>query len=562
VSDADQPGSGLERIWSLHRIATLYCFVAAAIVAGFAQYDLLPGHDLAQIVPLIVQLLLSGTALAAMAWLRRSHSFLSRSVSVRYATFLLEYGLGLIGLILAGETVFGLTSYNALALLLIVPGLAPFLPLFAVGGEERSPGAEVLAELPKVPSITIARLFLQTALSQGLLYAAFFGVLMLAFRWYAILKRVLWTTTRFDFSALAHSYVKQASDFWPVIVIYVCLCLFIGIVLAFAQWGPYVRQGLGRLWERLGATPLSEQQREFVQSKLQALWDYANAPEQEAKSIAAILVPVLPALAFAGLAFWLVVDSASWAERLFSAPPFPAGWQLLVRDGSWTVGPTILSCLVAWAVYRLSIDLWPRAFQDALVSDLRRSSTLEPSKIRALRNSITRDMRRGVVGADTTFDPRTYLAARRRRFSRRFYVVGLISFVAAVLIAWRGMASYSVVTEQGIDDIGFLTGAHYHYAFGDVATVRLQCFWSDKSTDLTYETVFRDGRSDKLLFLKDLPGSLVPLERIDLKLRSIGTHFEPVADNPRGLQNARNCAKMFGKKYGDVAGFAQIMQLD
>ena len=480
MSETDQRGFGLRRIRLLYRAATLYCFIAAAVVAGFAQYRLLPGHDLDQIAPLIAQLLLNGIALAAMAWLKHSDSSLSRSMTATYAIVFFPIGLGWVGLVLAGQAIFGLTTTNAPALLLIVPGLMPFLPLFTAGSEERSPGDEVLADLPGVPSTTIARLFVQTILLQAFLYATLFGVLIAGFQWYAILKRVLWTSARFDFYAFLRFILGQADDF--VIILYLSVCLFIGIVMALEQWGPYLRQSFRRLRERLGAAPLTEQQRETIQSKLYALWEYANAPEQEPKSIAVILVPLLSAFAFAGLAFWLVVDSTPWTSWLFPDPPLQPNetWRLFVRDSSWFIGPMFLSGPVAWAVYRLSIDLWPRAFRDALVSDLRRSPELNLSKIRALRNFLTRDVRLGVISADASFDPRTYLAARRLRFSRRFYVMGLISVVVAVLILWRGMASYTLVTEHGFDEVGFFTGAHSHYAFADVVTVRLQCFWSEK----------------------------------------------------------------------------------
>ena len=184
------------------------------------------------------------------------------------------------------------------------------------------------------------------------------------------------------------------------------------------------------------------------------------------------------------------------------------GWNLVVRDGGEMIWPLLLIWPAAWSLYRLVIDFWPRALNQTLLFDLQSGPTLDTTKIRTLRRALERDVRSGKM--EKQFDPRAYLLSRRRRVNRILYPLSIVTFVAAVLLAWRALATCTVATDAGIDDVGFLTGRHFLYHYVDVKSVRPECFLNH--TDIKYQVEFRDGRHVDLLYPKDLPEKFCQLE--------------------------------------------------
>jgi hypothetical protein len=159
------------------------------------------------------------------------------------------------------------------------------------------------------------------------------------------------------------------------------------------------------------------------------------------------------------------------------------------------------------------------------------------------------------------FDPRGYLLERRRRSSRRLYLASAAALLLALLAGWRAVSTFTRVTDAGFEDVAFFTGQHIFYRYDDVVSVRPECFLGNHG-HVSYQVEFRDGRSADLLFEKDLPQNLPALKRIDARLRRSRAAFEPLAEAPIGLRNARECTETLGKKYGDQLGFAQIMHVD
>jgi hypothetical protein len=531
------------------RAGALFCLLAAASVGALAKDGLLPGHDLAQIVPFVIQLIVNGLAL----WIVAGPGVASgwRLYEMRLGSFLFAYGLGIMGLVLAVDAAFDLTRSNAPALLLIVPGIAGLLPIF-IGAEERYAGAEVLNEIPRLPLGPLLAGFGGSVVKQTIGWVLLIAGLYLLYEWVFVLKHVLWSGTSFDLIRLAENNFRDALLVWPVIAGFA----FIGVIVAVSTWGPLLRGAFEGLKERLGFSGLTPDQRAIVQERLQRLWDYANAPEQENASIAVLFLPLVPTIALIALGVWLMANSESISVWLFP-PPAAAGWSLVVRDSGAMLWPAALLCLVGWSVYRFCTDHWPRALHYAIVSDLQKGPALEPSKVRALRRAISREVRRG----EGMVSPQDYLLARRRKLSRRVHIVATVALLPALLIGWRGLANYTRVTEAGFDGVDFFTGRHFAYGYGDVVSVQPQCFL-ERNNKIAYEVTFRDGRDSDLLVEKDLPASLPALKRIDQRLRRTHAVFEPLAGNAHGLQNAHECVRTLGNQYADGKGFAQIMHAE
>ena len=536
------------------RGSALYCLFVAAAIGVLAHFALLRGHNLTQIAPFLAHLVLNGFLLGVVA---ASHSpetsWLLHSRAIRLSSFFLTYGLGIVGLFLAGRAAFDLTSSNAPALLLIVPGISGLLPVFTAP-EEKYVGPEVLNEVPRVPLGPLLTAFSGSVVRQTIGWTLVLAGSFLLFEWYFVLRQILWSGAHYELVSLAENNLRGALQAWPALI----PLSLVGLVVELPAWGPLLREGIR---ERLGLVSLSSDQRAVVRERLQRLWDYANAPEQEGGSIAGLLLPLVPAIILIGLAFLLITKSESLADWLFppSSTQPTSPWSLVVRDSSPMIWPILLLFPVAWSLYRLGTDHWPRALQQALVSDLQRGPALNPSKVRALRRDISLEVRRGKP--DSTVSPREYLLRRRRRSSRRLHTVSVVALLLALLISWRCLASYTLAYEGGFDSVDFLTGRHFSYSYSDVASVRPECFLG-RNKDVAYQIAFRDGRHADLLFAKDLPAHLPSLKLVDQELRRSQTVFHPLADSPTGVQKARECVRTLGSEYGDSQGFAQIMHVD
>ncbi|MBV9991211.1 MAG: hypothetical protein JOZ72_07940 [Alphaproteobacteria bacterium] len=540
----------LDRIRPYQRGGALYCLIAAVAIGASARAGLLPGHDLAQIAPLSGHLVVNGLSLWFAAGAVTGPG--QRSAMMRVGVFLSSYALGIVGLILAVSAVFDLTMLDAPALLLVVPGLAGLLPILA-GGEERHVGAEALDELPRIPFGPLLAGFAGSVVRQTIVWIVLFAAFFLLVEWYFVLKHVLWQGARYDLFSVARNNIAAALDAWPVVV----PLFFIGIVTASSGWGPLLRPAVEGFKERLGFASLTPHQRAIVQARLYRLWSYANAPEQEGGSIAALFLPLVPAFAFVGLALWFLWESQAVAEWLFPAtgPRSPGAWSLLVRNHKALIWPTMLIVPAAWSLYRLGTDLWPQALKQALVVDLQKGPGFDMGQIRALRRAIARDTRQS--RDESAFAPPGYLLEQRLRRSRWLYAASIVALLVAVLVTWRSLAGYTLITDAGFEDVGFLTGRHF-YRYDEVVSVQPTCFLL-RNDDVGYQVEFRDGRSADLLEESDLPGALAPLVRIDERLRHSRAAFRPLADNPLGLESARDCARTLGAKYGDGPGFARIM---
>lgn len=276
MPDANQPRSGLERSRPYEFAAAAYCLVVAGVVGALAGAGRLPGHDLVQIAPFIAQLIVTGIAVGFAAQVSGSHSWLGGSTLLRGGSYLFAYGLGMLGLILAGHAAFGLTKFNAPALLLVVPGLAVVLPAFLTDEPQYS-GAEVLNEPPQIPLRIIFGGFGASVVRQSIGWTMVIAGFLVAVQWYMALKDVLWNNTRYDVIGLANSDLAFAEQAWPAIFPF----LFVGVVFAFSSWSPLLRQAWERIKEGFGFAGLSPQQRAVVQERLRVLWAYANAPENK-----------------------------------------------------------------------------------------------------------------------------------------------------------------------------------------------------------------------------------------------------------------------------------------
>ncbi len=292
MSDIDKAYARFVRQQRYFWAASIYCFAAVAAIAASAVLGRLPGHDLDQISPLLLHLALNGSIIAIFTWSRKSVSLLANSITVQIGSLLLGFGIGLVDLDLAISAALALTPANAPALLLIAPGIAMLLPMLPTFSRGPGPSAEVLEEPPRVPTSELAPVYAGVIADWILLIFTLSVAYELARPWYAVLKSVLWTATRYRFSDALHPDLLRNLEWRPAALL---VAVFILLLVCYAVF-MLARNQLRRR--------LSEGQRELVQSRLRALWEYANAPEQPSRSVATVLLPLIP---------WLVVFVASLA---------------------------------------------------------------------------------------------------------------------------------------------------------------------------------------------------------------------------------------------------------
>jgi hypothetical protein len=553
--EANEAGANFGRLQPYLWAAGIYCLVAVAGLAAFAYVGRLPDHDLNQIAPFLAHLTLNGIAIVFFAWSRQSDSPVARSATLRVGDLLLLFSLGLVGLILAIQAAFELTVANAPALLLFVPAtvpLLPFLPMFSPRSADY-PGAEMLDELPRLPMGETARLYAGFTIRMTLFFAALFIAIEIAPVWHGILRNVLWSGARYGVVEVVYaaflviSHTPQAAFMIAGVFL---LLVFSGVTALIGQ-------------AREGRRAVSEEQREFVQSRLRSLWDYANSPGQPTLSTSVSLVAIIPFLLTYGFGFFLLVKSDVIAQWLAPASRFvtEAGWYMFVRNDRAAMFPLFLSSLVlGYSSYRLCIGVWPRALQGTLLYRLQRGRTFRLDDVNGLRRDLTKDVLRDDAHA---FDPRRFLLARYRRVSYRLYLASLVLLSLSAILVWRMLFSYVLVTDAGFTSVSFFTGQRTFHRYSDVDHVHLECSppKKDSGSSISYQVGFKDGESAELLSYDRLSSSADGVGRVDERLRSSGTRFVLFVDKVLGVRGAQACVDRLADEYGHAAVLARIMHL-
>lgn len=514
---------------------SVYCFIAALALAVGAHFGRLPGHDLNQIVPVLIHLLFNGVSLAALAWPLRPSSLISGLLRMGGLMFGLVFGL--IGLALGVQALFGLTVLNAPALLLAVPGaalIAILLPGY-IRIRRSYPSVKALEEIP--PPSLVSAVIISVGFS---IYAVLLlGAVKLAPFWFTALKSVLWTKTRYGAVDFTQAIIALTRHFPALVALGVSL-----LVTASVAW-TLLRQRLRK--------PLSKEQREVVRSRLRALWDYANAPDQKSRTVATWILPLILATGVYVMAIVLPAHVDEFVQGF--APPSKAvaaqSWYFFVRDEDVALLIAFLFSLfagmaLAFSIYRLCVDLWPRALQGELVSSLRQGSFRRTS-VDSYRRALEKEVWRGKTSA---FAPRAFLLNLRMRVSWRTYLATLSLVLVSAAVVWRCINSYTIATDSGLEVAPFLSIEEHHYRYVDVARVRIDCH------RYSYEVEFRDGRSAELWGRS--PTSFESIARVDRHLRESGAKFVVVVDK-RGVPGVRQCVSSLAQYYGNADVLTRIM---
>lgn len=515
---ADQPDDRIARWRGTRRVAAISCFIGATVVAVLAYKHALPGHSLSQIAPFLVHLGLCGVMIVMFARWRRH-------IVVPVFFF------AIFGIITVINALAQLTWQNAAALLLLLPSIVLLELLDGSGGADVKP-----------PRATLR------AAVYGFLYLTVYYVLIVAtvvavFVWFDVVTDVIMKGVDVDLLHKVVVTVRYFAEHWWLAAFALAGSALVALITVLASLA----------YERaLHIGPLTDEQNDLVQTRLQQLFDYVNAPEQEvSKAFPSFMTQFMAASAlFFAVTFGLMEALDLAANRLFPAASVLDERQLVIRDTAPIALALILLIATIWSLCRFWVDRTPNAFKKALVEELQDADKNQ-------QRWLIRDLARTVRDTTGTFDPGAFLRSRRRRKSRHVYSAGLAAFVLAGLVIWRVLASHTLATENGIEQVSFFTG-HVRHSYADVERVLPECRWQNRGdTKLRYWVFFRDSQYVGLLYNKDIPQMIGPLRHVDSHLRQTGARF--VLED---AANLRKCVRDVSERYGHRDAFAQIMHVE
>lgn len=546
--------------WALRTIlATALALFAAAALLVWLPGAAVPGAGLGWAMPVALHCVLNGAAYYVVWRLHRPGADASGLAAATVA--FLAYGFGAVDTFLAGAAALDFSLKMAPALLFAVPAAVGWLILSLddlAKGQTEIPDDVALEEPEDLPVKTAA--WAQgIAVVYSMIWIAVFvfgfaaGTMWFYIVWYAIRDHQvfsLWQIGSLMADAIGTNWIYALS-----------LTAVFGAIVAIFGAFAVLRGPVKRLWRRLGHG-LTDEQRQLVEERLRALWDYANRTEDRKGAWVAILL--LPLAVFGvifGGSFVLLIyadHAAFWLYRQMHA--LPPGWHLFEVSTAGFVFVIAASLMIAWSVTRLIVDRWPFGLEVAITAGLRRGVGQQGSEVGQTRRRLKALVRSGRMKAGQPFDPRQHLLNERRRASRWLHGFALLAALVAVYAAWASMNNYTLITPDGIRDANGLTGTVQAYRFADVERVRLQCTLDIKGdTHFGYEAWLRDGQEIPLFHEKDLSDNLPVLLRIDAILRSQTTKFV-TADPATGKAAVEpECVDGISEDIPDKAGVRRLL---
>jgi hypothetical protein len=543
--------------------AAAYCFCVAVGLAVLAELRWLPGHSLSQFTPFLAHLCLMSVILCGIAMLpEREHTKASLVGLELGVVFIL---LSFISLFLGVEALTRMTARNAPALLLVPPVLTFFVAVFSSGrlrGGEKPRAEQPEPTTRSEPGPVSIGSIVWSALTATVANAVYFAV-AIAVAFAQLFVGIIWGFgiwivlggARFNsikpFVVGLH-YIARP----PILQVLIAFAVFLLLLRLLGDMIPT----WASVFTYIRLSHASEAQRDLVQTRFRALWDYANGPRPiRPRSLAADLAILVIPFVIVVCALSLVFENEELATWLFPPSLHGAGWYLVERNAGFEMMLLFLgSLLIAGSIYRLTIDLWPAAFEGAIISPLRRG-TLDAPRFRSFLRTLLRDVRKGAISSELPFDPRTYLSARRLGRNRIFYTLSFVVFLLSLLFAWRGLASYTLIDEHGFESVQFFTGQHVVHGYQDATKVLRYCDW--QKGNLSYDVVFRDRDLVDVFLKGDGIGKKLPaLLHVDQNLRRGRAIFVPVVSAQPTLSGPACVHLLAQRDRGtDALGLTQIM---
>ncbi len=544
--------------------AAAYCFVVVVALAIMAQLHWLPGHDLHQFWPFLALLGLIGAGLCGAAMLpeREFGTAFWAGLELGYVLVLLTF----MSLFLAADALAHLTASNAPALLLIPPGLTFFVAAVfssvSFRGDKKKDAPQPETKTRTEPGPVSARSAVWRAAAATVSYASYmivssalvFGEMYVAVVWGFGVRAVL-GGAHFDALRSAAAWLHFIAQ-PPILIVLAAFAAFLVLGSLAATTVPMWTS----VFTHIRLSSATDAQKELVQTRFRALVDYANVQRRVvASSLATNIALWLALFLVIAAAFWVGLNNDALAVWLYPPHLHGAGWYLDERKSNGATVPLVFaSFLVAASVVRLVNDLWPSLFEGVLIFPLRRG-TADAGHVRSLFRALLRDVRKGTSSPDT-FDARGYLRARRLRRSYALYAVTGLALVLAGLVGWRGFATYTLIDNQGFEDIQFFTGEHIFYRYQDAMKVLLMCDW--KENNMSYDILFRDQEFSILLNWESYRKKTPALVRVDENLRRAGVKFGPVVSAQPKQLSGPECVRALGRQNGVEADAVRIMHAD
>ena len=552
--------------WPLRVIfaTSLLLFLGAALLTVLVASGMLAGRDLAQITPLVVHLILNGTAFYLCWQVRQPGALFSGAAIIRMLVSFLAFGFGAVDLFLSGSAALSFSFQTAGALLFVVPGVAGWM-VFDLDGEakkQKDDGDDaVLAEPRELPPSLSAQIYGIYAAYYAVFIAVLFVETIAGTLWYYVLWGALNEGVTFDLGSVSGTFVAAVRSNLTLIAVY--SGIIAALIIAMGVWA--VMSGpLNRLRRSFGFGILTDEQRALVNERLRAIWDFANAPGRKSGLVFSVVIPLvlfgicgilalLPLIYSDEIALWLFRQQHAEPRGWYFFMNFSAGALLLVF---------VAAALLAWSMWRLIADIWPGAAESIVLSGLQRGVAQEGSAVGQTRRMLKRLVRAGAITRDQAFDPLSLLFARWRRTTRVLYVVTALVLIATVVVAWRSLNSYTLATADRIEEIGFFSEQPITYSYREVAEVRLTCTVDLRNeTHFSYEVGFKDRSTIELFYEKDLAAQLPAMLQIDDILRRQGTKFVFEFDGGKSAVQPE-CLDEISASLTDKHGFKRLMHAE
>lgn len=498
------------------------------------------------------------------AWLvYRPHAEVSGLT--QWAVQMGAYAFGAVDTFLAGRVLFDYQPQNAVLLALVLPAAVGWLILSIddfrkkraeeTAVEDAAVLSEKVAEEP-VPLASAARTAITAALFTGGYVIALVLLFALGTSWFHILWAAVNDGIVFDSHRILNLLLEAATEIglYPLKMAGLVAAITLVMVFGGALFGRLFRKGKRKIHG-----DLSPEQQALVETRLRALWDYANRPDRENKTFAAAILPIMIIGTAVAAPFALLFcdhELASW----FLQRRLPDAWYVLIPSSLGFLFAIVALPLTGWSLWHVIVSRWPGAAESVVTLQLRRGQKHIDSAVSSTRHALIKMVRKG---GNEPFDPRQYLLDRRRRFGKGLLWTAAVAAVVGIWGIWASLNSYTLITPAGIEDSSAITGKREFYPYREVRQVKVSCTINGKGeSNFGWRMLDISGRELARFRQVDVHENLPALLAVDTVLREQGTAFD--ARDPESGESLilDACLEDVGSGLDDQAGFIRLMHRD
>ncbi len=474
-------------------------------------------------------------------------------------------GLGMVDLALAGHAIIAFKAANVLLIGLVIPGVIGWV-VFDLDGRKKTAKETALEDEGVLsPSQEEQPFSVGETVRAGIGSVVFLAVDSLCIL-LGIGVATMWFYIVWDSVNDGHAY-----GLWDVLDLlrntvlsnaryaFVMTGLIAAIMVASIA-GPLLLRPFKRWWKKRANDPASQPD-PLVETRLRAVWDYANQPDHRALTFPVLVLPfLLFGAAFAGFMALAIYDDEVALYFARGRHLLPESWYVFKVSTGYILFVLGGGMMAAWSLWHFLVDRWPGAAEAVMTMSYRRNGQNVTTSVASLR----RCLRRLVTKAgDAPFDPRQFLLTSRHRSGRWLYGIAVVCVAVSVWGTWASFNSYTLLTPNGIEDVNGFRFTRGVWLWQEVRRIEVGCTLDHEGDSrFDWEAQMGNGRRFDLFWSSDIAHHLPELLRVDSILRGQGTVFQTRNPVTRESTVTAACLDKVGADVTDRQGFLRLMHQD